>query len=244
MTEVLALIPARGGSVGVPGKNLRLLGGRPLIAHTIQAARESRLVSRVVVATDSDAIADAAREAGAEVPFRRPAEISHGTSHAFEAYRYSLDWLAEHEDYRPEIVCVLLCTLPFRRATHIDAALTRMIDQGHDWCFSINEFEVHPYRAMVKDGDRIRPLFDVPRSMLWANRQELPPIYRFNGAIIAGRAEHIVNNTEYNIDNGEYGDISVGYLELDRIACWDIDTPEDFEMAQILYGRMQEEGAG
>lgn len=230
--EIMALIPARGGSVGVPRKNVRLLGDKPLIAHTIEAALKAENISRVVVATDDDEIATVAKAFGADVPFKRPADISHGASHAFTAYRYAVDWLKENEEYRPDIVCVLLCTLPFRTAVHIDEAMARMLKHDHDWLFSINEFEQHPYRAMIKEGDRIKPFFDLDRSMMWANRQELPPMYRFNGAIIAARTEHIEAHEEYNIDAREFQDTNVGYVTLSGDEFFDIDTELDMEIAQ------------
>src|SRR5712692_2677503 len=98
----LALIPARGGSKGVPRKNLHPLAGRPLLAHTIEAARAARLVSRVVVTTDSREIARAARKAGAEVPFMRPATLARDDTPTLDAVRHALAWLEKHEGYLPD----------------------------------------------------------------------------------------------------------------------------------------------
>jgi N-acylneuraminate cytidylyltransferase/CMP-N,N'-diacetyllegionaminic acid synthase len=148
--EILGLIPARGGSTGLPGKNIRPLHGVPLIGHTILEAKKSKYISRLVVATDSKEIAEVAKDCGAEVPFERPAEISNSTSHAFEVFKYTIDWLKQNENYRPDILCTMLCTTPFRTASDIDDCLYKMIEDDFDWCFTINEIEHHPYRATFR----------------------------------------------------------------------------------------------
>lgn len=232
--EILGLIPARGGSKGLPGKNVLSLEGTPLIAHSIKSALASQYLSRVIVATDSDEIAAVARDYGAETPFKRPAELTTDTSHAFEIYRYTVDWLEQNENYRPDIVCVMLCTTPFRTSADIDACMKKMLDTGCDWCFTVNEIEHHPYRAMTVEGDRMTPVFDVSRDLLWANRQELPKMVRFNGGVIAGRTEHIQSHDEYNIDKREYNDVDVRCVEIPQRRAIDIDTREDFAFVETL----------
>ena len=135
--EILGLIPARGGSKGLPGKNIKLLSGKPLIAHTIEAALESEYLTRVIVVTDSKDIASIAREYGAETPFIRPDEISGDKSHAFEVYNYSAKWLKENENYMPDIICNMLCTTPLRNASDIDSCMKLMIETSSDWCFTV-----------------------------------------------------------------------------------------------------------
>lgn len=232
--EILGLIPARGGSTGLPGKNIRPLNGLPLIGHTILEAKKSKRISRLVVATDSKEIAEVAKDYGAEVPFERPATISKSNSHAFEVFKYTIDWLKQNEKYRPDILCAMLCTTPFRTASDIDDCLRAMIEHDYDWCFTINEIEHHPYRAMKIVGNQIRPLFDIDRSIMWANRQELPKLYRFNGGVVAGKTEHIENYNEYNIDNLNYSETRVGYVIIPTGRAHDIDTLQDFELAELL----------
>jgi len=108
--KILALIPARGGSKRVKNKNIRQLGGKPLIAYTIEAAKNSKYINRVIVSTDSSAIFDVAREHGAEVPFLRPAEIAQDNSTEFEYYNHILSWLRENEDYSPDLIVNLYLT--------------------------------------------------------------------------------------------------------------------------------------
>src|SRR5215207_6350228 len=117
----LAIIPARGGSKGVPRKNLRLLGGRPLIQWSILAAQSARTLDRFIVSTDDPEIADAARSLGAEVPFLRPAEFAQDDTPDLPVFRHALEWFAENEGYEPDAVVHLRPTLSFRPADLIDA---------------------------------------------------------------------------------------------------------------------------
>ena len=114
---VLALVPARGGSKGVPRKNLQLLGGRPLVAHAVATGLEATLVTRVVCSTDDPEIAAAARAAGADVPFLRPAELAQDTSEDWPVFVHALDWLQEHEQWVPDVIVNLRPTSPL-----VDAA--------------------------------------------------------------------------------------------------------------------------
>ena len=134
----------------------------------------------------------------------------------------------------------MLCTTPFKTASDIDDCLQTMIEHDYDWCFTINEIEHHPYRAMKIIGDQIKPLFDIDRSVMWANRQELPELYRFNGGVIAGKTEHIENNDEYNIDNLNYSDTRVGYSIMPVSRTIDIDTLEDFEFVEMMMRKRRE----
>jgi N-acylneuraminate cytidylyltransferase/CMP-N,N'-diacetyllegionaminic acid synthase len=233
--EILAVIPARGGSKGLPGKNIRLLNGKPLIAYSIEAAFQSKYITRVIVATDSEEIAEVAKKYNAEVPFLRPAKISGDTSHMFLVYKYVASWLLKNENYQADIQCNLLPTTPLRDHTDIDKAMKLMIDTDCDWCFSVNEMEHHPYRAMqILDDTRMKAFFDIPREILWANRQELPPVVRFNGGIMAGKTQHILSFDEYNIDNLEFSSTDVRYIKMNQKKSYDIDTVDDFNYIEYL----------
>ncbi|HET58876.1 MAG TPA: acylneuraminate cytidylyltransferase [Chloroflexi bacterium] len=126
--EVLAIIPARGGSKGLPGKNVHDFAGFPLIAYSIAAAKQAKTVTRTIVSTDDDEIAAVAQEWGAEVPFRRPAEISQDRSLDIDTFLHALRWLEEHENYRPDLVVQLRPTSPIRPPDLIDNAVMRMLD--------------------------------------------------------------------------------------------------------------------
>lgn len=235
--EILGVIPARGGSKGLPNKNTKLLNGIPLIGHAILRAKKSKLINRVVVVTDDRRIASIAKRYGAEIPFQRPAELSSDLSHIFEIYKFTVNWFKENERYRPDIVCTMLCTAPFTRTSYIDSCLKKMVETGCDWCFTVNETEHHPYRAMIIKKDRMVPVFDVSRKLLWANRQELPIMYRFNGGVIACRTDNIERYNEYNIDKRRFKNVDVRCVIMKRSDSLDIDTAEDFEFAKILARR-------
>ena len=116
--EILAIIPARGGSKSIPRKNIRPLAGHPLIAYSIAAGRQSRLVTRTIVSTDDEEIAAVARQYGAETPFLRPAEFAQDNTTDFPVFTHALGWLKEHEGYQPDIIVQLRPTSPIRPPEH------------------------------------------------------------------------------------------------------------------------------
>lgn len=240
--KIMALILARGGSTGVPGKNVRPIAGKPLIAHTIDVARASRLINRVVVATDSPAIADAARAAGAEVPFERLAEHSQKLSRAYDVYRHFIERLQADEDYRPDIVVMLFSTSYTKTTEEVDAAIAKLIDTDCDWVFTVTEVDHHPYRMFVPIGapgeDRMATYCaDVKSQNIWGNRQELPPVYRINGNAFVTWTENIEDHTTYNVDQVDHADVDVRYVLCPQETSMDIDTPLDFAVAEYLMER-------
>lgn len=231
--EILGLIPARGGSKGIKNKNLKLLNGKPLIAHTIELALKSKL-SRVIVATDSAKIRATAIKYGAECPFIRPKAISKDNSHAFEIYKYTLNWLNKKENYTPDALCTLLCTTPMRDTETINKCIDKLRTKKFDWVFTVNEFEHHPYRAMVLNKEIMKPLFNVKNKILWGNRQELPLLYRFNGGVISCLSKNVIQNNEYNIDNLKFKKTKIGYVVMEKKDSLDIDEPIDLEFANYI----------
>ena len=128
MTEVLAIIPARGGSKGIPRKNIRPFSGSPLIAWSIAAARQSQAVTRVIVSTDDEQIAAVAREWGAEAPFLRPAEFAQDQTTDLPVFQHALGWLVENESYHPDVVVQLRPTSPIRPAGYVDDAVRILLE--------------------------------------------------------------------------------------------------------------------
>ena len=184
--EVLALIPARGGSKSIPRKNLLPLAGKPLIAYSIEQARSSRFVVRTVVSTDDGEIAAMARRYGGEVPFMRPAEYAQDTSPDIDVFRHALQWLAEHEGYRPELVVHLRPTGPVRRVEVIDRAIGLMLEHPEaDALRSVSVPVQTPYKMWRIEGHYLRPLLEVkgqtePYCM---PRQSLPEVWWQNGYV-------------------------------------------------------------
>lgn len=182
--EVLALVPARGGSKGIPDKNLVEFRGRPLVVHSIEHALGSALVRRVVVSTDSDAIADVSRRAGAEVPFRRPVELAGDLSTDLDVFLHALTWLDEHEGYRPDLIVHLRPTSPVRPSRLIDTCVRLLADHPDaDSVRTVIPAPVTPFKMWRIEDGRLLPLLELPDRPEAYNlpRQLLPPVYWQNG---------------------------------------------------------------
>jgi CMP-N-acetylneuraminic acid synthetase len=184
---ILAIIPARGGSKGVPGKNLRPLGGKPLLQHTAEAALAAAHLDRVILTTDDPDIAGLGRNLGLEVPFLRPGEISGDASPVSQAVSHVLEHLAA-QGAHPEIICLLQPTAPLRLAQDIDAALAPLIEGRADSCITVCAAEsCHPYyQYRMEDG---APRLFCPEALHFTRRQDFPPAYLRNGSIYACRTE-------------------------------------------------------
>ncbi|HEY7514381.1 MAG TPA: acylneuraminate cytidylyltransferase family protein [Vicinamibacteria bacterium] len=183
---VLGLIPARGGSKGLPRKNLRSLGGRPLVAHAIQHARASRSISRVVVSTDDPEIAEVARGEGAEVPFLRPAELARDETPDLPVFQHALRWLEEHERYRPELVVHLRPTSPLRQPETIDHAVELMRSHPEaDSLKSVSLASQTPFKMWTVGEGYLQPLLTLPGAAEPYNlpRQALPRVVWQNGYV-------------------------------------------------------------
>jgi CMP-N,N'-diacetyllegionaminic acid synthase len=136
----LAIIPARGGSKGIPRKNIREIAGKPLVAWSIEQALASKFVERVIVSTDDEEIAEVALSHGAEVPFRRPAELASDTAATEPSMIHALEWLEVHEGYRPDAVILMQATSPVRSEDAIDRAVQQFIVESADSLLSVAEF--------------------------------------------------------------------------------------------------------
>lgn len=183
--HAVGLITARGGSKGLPGKNIRYVAGKPLIAWTIEAARRAQGLSRVLLSTDDSEIARVGAEWGAEVPFLRPAEFAQDTSSHISVVNHALDWLNAHGG-EPELLCLLQPTSPLRLASDIDAAIQLAADRAADAVIGVARMEHHPYlaRQLQPDGTLVEL---VRTDIKYLRRQDLPPAYIINGAIYINR---------------------------------------------------------
>jgi CMP-N,N'-diacetyllegionaminic acid synthase len=184
--EVIALIPARGGSKSVPRKNLLPVAGRPLIAYSILHAKACPSITRIIVSTDDDEIAEVAKSYGAEVPFKRPAEAASDTATDFQVFHHALTWLGEHESYVPELVVHLRPTGPVRETALIERAVQLMLKSPEaDALRSVGTAEQTPYKMWRIEGSFLCPLIELPgypeaHSM---PRQKLPVAYWQNGYV-------------------------------------------------------------
>lgn len=228
--RVLALISARGGSKGLPGKNIRCLAGKPLIVYSIEAALQAENIDRVVVSTDSQEIADVARQSGAEVPFMRPSELARDDTPSLPVSQHAVAWLREHEGWSCDILAELPPVAPLRTIHDIEAALSMLTESGADSVISLCAVEgaYHPYWMKRIDNDRVIPLMNLPRE--YTRRQDLPPVYRRNGALIAVWTHVLMEKNSY------YGDEIRGYL-MPEARSIDIDNELDFAVAEVLMGQ-------
>jgi CMP-N-acetylneuraminic acid synthetase len=228
-TEILALIPARGGSKGIPGKNIRLLGGRPLIDYAWAAASGCPSVTRTIVDTDSEAIATVARQRGMETPYLRPAELAQDATPTIEVVIHALRWLAEQQGYRPEIVLLLQPTAPLRTSTHLSESLQRLQSEPDaDAIVSVSAVPAHysPLWQYQLDEGRLRLFCGGAPGDVVRRRQELPPTYIRNGAIYATRTETLLRGSLY-------GEHCLAY-EMPADLHLNIDTWEDWQRAETL----------
>ncbi len=162
-SNVLALIPARGGSKGIPRKNIYRIAGKPLIAWTIETARASKLIDRVIVSTDDAEIAKIARQYGAETPFMRPKKFAQDDTPDLPVFQHALLWLKKHEKYTPDLVVQLWATSPYRKAKHVDEAIRLRLRAGKrtDSVRSVTFPSQTPFKMWRRDkGTHLRPILD------------------------------------------------------------------------------------
>jgi len=235
--KTLGLIPARSGSQRVPGKNILLLQGKPLIAYTIEAAKASRLINKILVSTDSQAIADTAIDFGAEAPFLRSPEISRSDSTEMQFLEHALDWLREHERYEPELIVLLYPTSPLRRPESIDAAIRDMIRHPEaDSLRSVRLCSEHPYKMWILKDGYLRPFVKAEDSAVHTlSFQSLPTVYIQNASI------YITRPATIRLKKSPVGDIVVPFI-MDEIESLDINNPLDFEFAEYYLVRHRPTG--
>lgn len=224
--SVLAIIPARGGSKGLPGKNIKELCGKPLIAWSIERAKVCSNIDRVVVSTDDDQIADVAKKYGAEVPFKRPAELANDTASTINVIFHTIDWLREHQDFRPEYILLLQATSPLRTVKDIKGATQTLKDKDARAVVSVCETDHHPWWSnTLPEDDNMKDFLRL--DILNKRRQNLPIFYRLNGAIYLADTDYLY---EYK---GFFGPDTFAY-EMPKSRSVDIDSELDFKLATLL----------
>jgi CMP-N,N'-diacetyllegionaminic acid synthase len=224
--KILAVIPARGGSKGLPRKNLLPLGGKPLIAWTVQAAQSSRYIDRTVFSSEDEELIRTAREWGCEVPFPRPTELANDTSRNIDVVLHLLEQLPGYD-----ILALLQPTSPLRTAQHIDQAIELMHRQGAGSCISVSVASKSPYWSytMAQSG-RLMPLVDA--SMAQQKRQLQPETYHPNGAIYLISIPLLKETGRFIQPD------TLGYT-MSKASSIDIDDAIDFKLAELLLGDAQ-----
>jgi CMP-N,N'-diacetyllegionaminic acid synthase len=227
--EILAIIPARGGSKGIPGKNIKHLNSKPLLAYTALSAMNSKFITRRVLSTDDTEIAKIGAEYGLEVPFMRPSHLASDLSPSLEAFQFTLKELAARAGYIPDLVVILQPTSPLRNSTHIDEAIEQYIGADADSLVSIVKIPHHmtPFSAMQKNIDGY--LHSLTNLNELQNQRQNKPIYfaRNGAAIYITNPRNLVNN------NSLFGKKIIGY-EMSKLDSIDIDDEEDWALAEAL----------
>lgn len=233
--KVLGIITARGGSKGVPGKNLKLLAGRPLLAYTVDAARGCPALDRVILSTEDETIAEAGRRLGVEVPFIRPAELSRDDTPHLPVIQHAVAWMRDQQGYRPDAVLVLQPTSPLRTAADITAAMALLESSGADSVVSVSEVPTHshPSRTLRVDASGQAVLFATgePVRKRINRRQDLPEAWVMNGAIYACRTA-VLDGPDPSL----YGDRVFAY-RMPQERSISIDDLNDWAEAEQALGR-------
>jgi len=226
MIQMIAIIPARGGSKGLADKNVKDLLGKPMIAYTIEAALQSKLIHRVIVSTDDQEIANIAVEAGAKCPFLRPKELASDNAMAVDNYIYTIERLNTEYGYKIDSFVVLQPTSPLRSVEDIDAAISLFLDKNADSVVSYVE-ESHPvtWHKHIDEYGRFENIFED----ILANRQDNRKSYYPNGAIMVFKYDLVKSKQYYSAD-------SYAYI-MPKSRSVDIDYIDDFEYAEYLLGK-------
>ena len=229
--KIIAVIPARGGSKGIPRKNIRILAGKPMIFYSIQASLESKYVDRTIVSTEDEEISEISKKHGAEI-IERPQELATDDTPTIDVLNHAVDLLIKEEGYAADAIVLLQPTSPLREASDIDAAIEKFFKTGADLVVGVNEMRHHPYWSFKMENDRLLPM--VNGGFKITKRQDLPKIYSVNGAI------YVLSN-----DNLKKKDIFIGDMRailMDEKKSIDIDTPLDFKIAELLIKERERNG--
>jgi CMP-N,N'-diacetyllegionaminic acid synthase len=234
----IAIIPARSGSKGIPHKNIRLFAGKPLLVHSIEHALQSKCIDRVVVSTDREEYANIARDAGAEVPFLRPADIAGDSSTDLEVFQHAHAWLIEH-GYSPDVYVHLRPTHPIRNPMDIDS-MVRLLQQHPEAtsCRSISPAAFTPYKMWFQDAQvsYIKPVVRLEESDSYnLPRQALPQVFQQNACIDVVRASTVAH--------GSMSGANIFGFKME--SCFDIDSEEEFLRAEqyfMLHNSLQPDG--
>ena len=225
--EILAIIPARGGSKGIKNKNIRLFAGRPLLSYAVDHAKQSKYINRVIVSTESAHIARVAKKSGAEVPFLRPAEFAQDKSRVVDAIVHLLNTLKTESGYEPDVIVLLQATSPLRTVEDVDRTIKLFTDAGADSAVTVCATE---QLVFTKDtGHRLKKVTTQKELSRSANRQELPRTYKFDGSMV-----YVIKTKVFLKHKSFLAGKLVAY-EIPRWRAVDLDEPQDFVVGELLF---------
>lgn len=228
--KILGLIPARGGSKGIPGKNIKLLGDKPLLQYTWEAAQQSSLLDKVILTSEDREIIEVATKLGLEVPFTRPEELARDETPSIEVIKHALNFFREKgEEF--DAVCLLQPTTPFRTPGLIDTCIKKFEENNYDSLISVREVpaEFNPHWVFEEKEDLLT--LATGEENIISRRQELPKAYFRDGAIYITKTEVLLNqNSLFGKRTGFYDTTGTPYVN--------IDIPEDWEEAERIVVRL------
>ncbi|WP_416176248.1 cytidylyltransferase domain-containing protein [Clostridium sp.] len=227
--KVLAIIPARGGSKGIPRKNIKNINGRPLISYSIEEARKSKYIDKLIVSTEDSEIAKISKKFGAEIPFLRPKELSKDTTPGIEPILHAVSWF-KNKGITFDYVMCLQCTSPFRKYSQIDKAIEVLIEKNGDSIVSVCESEITPYWMKKIEYGKLKDFLD--NNIFYSRRQDAPKVYRLNGAIYMTKTDVLIKYKNWYTEN------TLPYV-MDEISSIDIDNMLDFKFVEFLMKENQ-----
>ncbi len=225
----LVVIPARGGSKGLPGKNIKKLMGKPLIHYTIEAARALFSDEQIIVSTDDLDIKSCAEQTGLNVPFIRPAELATDTASTVEVLLHALK-VSEDNHYEPDTLILLQPTSPLRNAQHIKEAMN-LFTENIDMVVSVKETESNPYYVLFEENEN--GLLKKSKTGNFTRRQDCPKVWEYNGAIYIIDIQSLKKQSNLNFNN-------IIKYEMDENSSIDIDTEIDWMIAEYLLHKQNE----
>ncbi|MEM9823293.1 MAG: acylneuraminate cytidylyltransferase family protein [Bacteroidota bacterium] len=240
MPKILAIIPARGGSKGVPRKNIVPLNGKPMIYYTIKVAQECKLLDRVILTSEDAEIIETAKALGLEVPFVRPTHLAEDHVAERPVLQHAVNALMEKESYDPDFIVCLKPNIPFRSTEDITNAITKWQALSSDSVRTVTTAEGvhHPYWMFTKDEQGMAtPLIEDKTIDQYYQRQLLPPVYSLNGAVDGIQTDILMRHKKY------YGD-RMALLEIPKSRAIDIDTLDDLDYARYIMQKNNSENVG
>jgi N-acylneuraminate cytidylyltransferase len=230
--SIVAFIFARGGSKGLPNKNLKILAGKPLVAWAVESALKVNRVDRVIVSTDSVEIAKVAKASGAEVPFMRPESLATDTSSEWQSWQHGLRFLNESTGSLPKVMLSVPPTAPLRSHEDIDRCLDRYLEMDFDVVVSVAEASHNPFFNMVIEQPDGRVDLVFPKASAIVRRQDAPKVFDITTVCYAARPEFVLsNNSMFE------GNVGASIVPIERAL--DIDTLFDFQVAESLFRRLR-----
>ena len=223
--NTVAIIPARGGSKGIPRKNIKELCEKPLITYIIETALRVEELDRVIVSTEDKEIAEVAKKCGAEVPFMRPEELARDETPTLPVLQHAVKYLEEKENYKPDIIVLLYATSPLLKHERVSEAIKLLKARGFDSVLSVVEDRGHYWIKRGEDYERLYP-------KVLKNRQFTEPLLKENGAIYLCKRDLLMK--ENTMVGGK-----IGFLKIQKEESIDIDEPLDFEIAEFFMRRRE-----